>query len=361
MDSTKAICIIAGKMKKLIAVMGIMTVMLVMAACGGKNKTHTQTQAAKDPNLFTLGDYTLLYKSVSIMDNFDETALVMTLDFTNNSKEKAAFMYSIIEVGKQNGEELEPAAVIVDMNSYDTLMDSQMEEIAPGDTIEIHCAFTITDYTSPVDVTFALVTDTNKTHKMTIDTSTVSRAENPINSKSGGTVADGDALLDWWNGSWYGFWIMTDCTGEYEGMGGSWWDVCGLIDIGQAGGTVTLWEEDMHRGEPMAIVDVSLSADGTGAYGTMYSEGGSFWGGNVGHADWIVDPGLIDLEYMIHIEGQYEGDDGSYQYNIFMRPWGQVWDDVTEEHTPEHYKDWYLPLLAAGKPMPDEFVVNAAQ
>ena len=35
------------------------------------------------------------------------------------------------------------------------------------------------------------------------------------------------ALLDWWNGAWYGWWKMTGCSGDYESMEGQWWDVCG--------------------------------------------------------------------------------------------------------------------------------------
>ncbi len=35
------------------------------------------------------------------MENFDGTdALVITSDYTNNSKENAAFLYSVIEIGK---------------------------------------------------------------------------------------------------------------------------------------------------------------------------------------------------------------------------------------------------------------------
>ena len=45
-------------------------------------------------------------------------------------------------------------------------------------------------------------------------------------------AATGDALLDWWNGDWYGWWKMSGCSGGYEDMEGEWWDVCGSIDIG---------------------------------------------------------------------------------------------------------------------------------
>ena len=34
-------------------------------------------------------------------------------------------------------------------------------------------------------------------------------------------VQTGDALLDWWNGEWYGWWKMSGCYGYYESMEGN--------------------------------------------------------------------------------------------------------------------------------------------
>ena len=52
-----------------------------LTACG-KDK-------AKDSNLIKLGDYKLLYKGACIMEDSDgNDAIVLTLDFTNNGKEK---------------------------------------------------------------------------------------------------------------------------------------------------------------------------------------------------------------------------------------------------------------------------------
>lgn len=46
------------------------------------------------------------------------------------------------------------------------------------------------------------------------------------------------------------------------------------IDIGEDDmGTVTLWDEDYTKAEPMASAAVSLNEDGTTAYGTIMSEG----------------------------------------------------------------------------------------
>ena len=174
--------------------------------------------------------------------------------------------------------------------------------------------------------------------------------------KEGGSeaAATGDALLDWWNGDWYGWWIMTGCSGDYEDLEGAWWDICGAIDIGGDGtGTVTLWDEDYTKSEPMVSASVSLSDDGTSIYGTMTSEGGAFTDIALEHGDWIVDPGLVDYGDMIHIDGDYENGGDAFHYDIYLRPWGTYWVDVDEEDLPNLYDSWYLPLIDAEEPMPD--------
>ena len=50
-------------------------------------------------------------------DSDGNDAVVLTLDFTNNSKESASYIWSINETLVQNGEELEVAAVITDYAS----------------------------------------------------------------------------------------------------------------------------------------------------------------------------------------------------------------------------------------------------
>ena len=170
----------------------------------------------------------------------------------------------------------------------------------------------------------------------------------------------GDDLLDWWNGDWYGWWQMTGCSGYYEEMEGEWWDICGNIDIGtDKTGTVRLWDEDYSRDSLMAKVNVTLSASGTGEHGTMTSEDGQFTDIAIEHADWIVDPGLTDQDDLICIDGWYENGDDEFYYEIYLRPWGVYWDDVDEDSRPKSYDDWYLPLIKAGKSMPNAIGADA--
>lgn len=316
-------------------------VMLFSLASCGKDGG----KSSGDPNLIKLDDYELLYKSACIMENSDgKDALVLTLDFTNTGEESSSYLWNVLESATQNGTELSITTVYTDYETLAAISDSQWEEVAPGATIEVQTAFELLDTTNKVEVSFGTLLG-SKSGKLTIDPSTLSRET----AGTGGEVS----LLDWWNGDWYGWWMMTGCYGYYEDMEGQWWDICGTIDIGEDYmGTVTLWDTDYTKSEPMVSASVSLSESGTGEYGTMTSEGGWFTNIALEHADWIVDPGLVDYPDMIHIDGYYENGDDEFYYDIYLRPWGTYWDDVAEEDLPYYYDDWYLPLIGAGQSMP---------
>ena len=335
---------------KLLCLLLAMPMLLSSLTACGKDQ-------AKDSNLIKLGDYELLYKGACIMEDSDgNDAIVLTLDFTNNGKENASYLWSVNETVMQNGTELEIAAVAADYESDETVINSQFTDIAPGTTLEVQTAYVLRDPTAAVEATFEQIFG-KKSGKITVDPSTLSRVETTetgMTDDGGLTAATGDALLDWWNGAWYGWWKMTGCSGSYESMEGQWWDVCGEIAIGaDYTGTITLWDEDYTRADPMALASVSLNEAGTGEHGTVMSEGGRFTDTALAHADWIVDPGLLDYDDLIWIDGDYENGDDTFHYDIYLRPWGLYWEDMDESGYPYRYTDWYLPLIDAGKSMPD--------
>ena len=334
---------------KLLCLLIAALMLLSLAACG--------KETATEPNLIKLGDRELLYKGACIMeDSSGNDAVVLTLDFTNNGKENASYLWSVDETVMQNGVELEVASIITNYDTFETVIDNQFKEVAPGATLEVKTAFVLSDTTSEIKATFEELLGSKK-GTITIDPSTLKR-ETAANTEPEATLpaaaATGDALLDWWNGEWYGWWQMTGCSGYYENMEGRCWDVCGVIDIGtDYTGTVTLWDEDYTRAEPMALASVSLNEAGTGEHGTVMSEGGRFTDTALAHADWIVDPGLLDYDDLIWIDGDYENGDNAFHYDIYLRPWGLYWEDMDESGYPYRYTDWYLPLIDAGMSMPD--------
>ena len=342
------------KTKTLCLLLAALMLLSSLTACG-KDKE-------KDSNLIQLGDYELLYKGACIMEDSDgNDAIVLSLDFTNNSKENASYLWSVDETLMQNGTELEVATVYTDYNTFTTVIENQFEEIAPGATLEVQTAFVLNNASDEIEATFEELLG-SKSGTITIDPSTLTR-ETGVNAGTEPTLpsaAADDALLEWWNGEWYGWWKMTDCSGSYESMEGQWWDICGVIEIdADRTGTVTLWDEDYTKDDAMVSAAVSLSDTGTGEHGTLTSEGGWFTDVALAHADWIVDPGLQELADIICIDGRYENGDDTYRYEIYLRPWGLYWDDVEEENRPYLYADWYLPLIDAGKSMPDRIGADA--
>ena len=332
---------------KLLCLLIAALMLLSLTACG--------KETTKDSNLIKLDNYELLYKGACIMEDSDgNDAIVLTLDFTNKGKENASYLWSVDETVMQNGAELEVATIFTDYDTFETVIEGQFTEVAPGTTVEVKTAYVLKDAAAKVEVTFEQLFGKKK-GTITIDPATLKR-ETADNTSANTTLpaTTGNELLDWWNGEWYGWWKMSGCYGSYESMEGNWWDVCGDIDIGtDYTGTITLWDEDYTRSEPMASVQVSLSEAGTGDHGTVMSEDGWFTNVAVEHADWIVDPGLLDYDDMIWISGDYEDGDDEFHYDIYLRPWGLYWEDMDESGYPYRYTDWYLPLIGAGKSMPD--------
>ena len=341
---------------KLLCLLIAALMLLSLAACG--------KETTKDSNLIKLGDYELLYKGACIMEDSDGNyAIVLTLDFTNNGKENASYLWSIDETVMQNGVELEVANVFTDYDTFETVIEGQFTEIAPGTTLEVKTAYVLKDDAAKVEATFEQLFGKKK-GTITIDPATLSRETSADSTGSTDTTLPaptGDALLDWWNGAWYGWWTMTGCSGAYESMSGQWWDACAVIDIGSDyTGTVTIWDEDYSRADPMSQATVTLNSAGVGEHGTVMSESGYFTNLPLEHADWIIDPAINsrfpDVENMICIEGWYEDGDDEFYYEVYLRPWGQLWDDFAADYPddiPYYYDDWYLPLVESGSSMPD--------
>ena len=341
---------------KLLCLLIAALMLLSLAACG--------KETTKDSNLIKLGDYELLYKGACIMEDSDGNyAIVLTLDFTNNGKEKASYLWSVDETVMQNGVELEVANVFTDYDTFETVIEGQFTEIAPGTTLEVKTAYVLKDAAAKVEATFEQLFGKKK-GTITIDPATLSRETADDSTGSTDTTLPaptGDALLDWWNGAWYGWWTMTGCSGAYESMSGQWWDACAVIDIGSDyTGTVTIWDEDYSRADPMLQASVTLNSAGVGEHGTVMSESGYFTNLPLEHADWIIDPAINsrfpDVENMICIEGWYEDGDDEFYYEVYLRPWGQLWDDFAADYPddiPYYYDDWYLPLVESGSSMPD--------
>lgn len=149
-------------------------------------------------------------------------------------------------------------------------------------------------------------------------------------------------VQQWWDGDWYGYWEPHSVTDDYNHLDDGRWDIYARVEMDvDDTGMIYLWED----GEDFATVSITVSEEGgSGDMGAAVSESGHYWAGDkIEHADWIIDPSLYSYENYMVIDGRYEDeDDEGFYYVIYLRPWGQLWDDLPEDERPPWYADWYL-------------------
>lgn len=161
---------------------------------------------------------------------------------------------------------------------------------------------------------------------------------------------------DWWNREWYGWWMTSSCEGEYETWEDGWWDCCAEITMDENGqGHLLLWEEDYSRDEPLAEIDLVLTEDG-GTMGTAVSKSGYFLDMNVSRGDYVMDPSQNSYENLLSLQGWYEAGDGGFYFEVYLRPWGQLWDDMIadDEGFAPYYYDQYVKAVENGESAPED-------
>ena len=168
---------------------------------------------------------------------------------------------------------------------------------------------------------------------------------------------------DWWDGDWYGWWIVTEGTGYYADWQYMFWDCCATIEIHpDATGSIVIWDQNRTYDAPVMTCYVEMS-DGWGDKGCMNSTSGYIYDHPIGYYDFWVDPALSsvsEFENMIAIESFYQDPSdpyGSFSCIFILRPWGMDWEDVRNADTsgslfddmmPGLYDTWYQDQLAKG-------------
>lgn len=356
---------------KLLSFLLAAMLLLSLCACGGG---EDKKEEGATSNRYDFGDYEVVFKSACIMANdMGEDSIVVYFDFTNNSDSAASYIWTVFEKLTQGDTELEPTFVLTNLETLNYIGETAVNEVEPGATLEVSSSYKLSNSTDKVKMTISDLFD-NYTYDLTFDLSKLQRvepesaaaepevSEEPENNQeaAAGNVVEDDPFLGWWAGDWYGWWGIRSASGDYEALDGAWWDACGVLEVGEPAedsgynATLTMWDEDGERtGTLIGEVEVTLSPYGVGEHGTMFSESGSFMDHVLEHADWIIDPAVEKFENLITLTGEYSGDEGSYSYAVILRPWGTLWDDMSEESLPYTYNSWYLPLLNSGAAMPD--------
>ena len=172
-----------------------------------------------------------------------------------------------------------------------------------------------------------------------------------------------NAVQAYWNGDWYGWWYISEGTGVYAAQQRRLRDTAARIDLGDnARGTIRIWDMDHPYQTPLA--ESILRVDpmiGEGTMGIAMSGQGTFMGQPVLAGDWLIDPSVAAYSNLLEINGYYTDEKGDFFYTMYLRPWGQGWEDVLEaedpsvmpNELPEHY-GLYLEALKAGT-SPEDF------
>lgn len=180
---------------------------------------------------------------------------------------------------------------------------------------------------------------------------------------------EGSGPYEWWEGEWYGWWIVESGYGAYASWEDYFWDAYARIEAyDDDTGHFTLWDVDTDADSPLADMNVSFG-DGVTEHGAMINEDGYFMDYEMEHADFVCDPGAMgfEIEDMILVEFRYydpTNEDDYMDVYIFLRPWGRDWYDLDgktnadwpyDDMMPMYYKEWYMPLVAGGHSLPDSY------
>ncbi|MBO4900860.1 MAG: hypothetical protein J5509_11285 [Lachnospiraceae bacterium] len=164
------------------------------------------------------------------------------------------------------------------------------------------------------------------------------------------TGSSDDSMIEYWNDDWYGWWELSAWDSKWDRLEDYKYSIMAKSYLDSDGeGWFYLWDND---GE---FADVVCSNNGSGLtdVGTMVSESGTFYEGEIEHADWSIDPGTCNHDDSIEIYGYYyEDDELQFSYTFHLAKWGCLWEDYEEEELPNDW-DWYVDLVKAGKPMPE--------
>jgi len=193
---------------------------------------------------------------------------------------------------------------------------------------------------------------------------TVERSSGLKASDSSSKAADtaDSQELDWWEGQWYGWWMIFDGDGYYADYINEAFDCCMMLEPTQGGHRISIWDEDYNSYEDDCLAEVLVEIDpdgGDGPYGTAVSvadDGNYFWYGEVGQGDWSIDPEYAGVDHMLIIEGSYTDDEGEYcEYGVVLTKWGYEWNEDDSTYPPDYYDTYFLPLMEEGEELPTVF------
>lgn len=138
------------KWRKLYALCVAMLLTVSVMGCGSGQTQPTQTEpAVSQENDGTLGDSKVEIGDFLLTKTYEgKDAIVINMNFTNNSDDAKSYMSALMSTAYQDGVELS-TAIIIDDTVYDS--DSQMKELKKGASINVQVAYELSNITSDVE------------------------------------------------------------------------------------------------------------------------------------------------------------------------------------------------------------------
>ena len=150
-------------MKKLLAMLLVLIMVLGLAACGDKE------EKIENPNLIKIGDYQALYTGAYVTKDYDgDDAIVASFTYTNNSDEAKSFMWAMFYTAMQGGVEMENSTIFVSADSYDYIGEDNLLDVAPGGSLDVALTYKLRNLTDPVVIGFSDLLD-EETGEINID------------------------------------------------------------------------------------------------------------------------------------------------------------------------------------------------
>lgn len=175
------------------------------------------------------------------------------------------------------------------------------------------------------------------------------------NTGSSGTEEKED--YSWWEGEWYGRWMVFDGTGYYVDYIDYSFDCCMVIEPYEGDHLISIWDEDFNSYEENCLAEVLVEIDlDKNEAVSLYDSKNYFWDGGVGSGDWVIDAEYAGVENMLLFESSYTDTNGDYlEYGVLLTKWGHEWNEEDSAAAPYYYEDYFLPLMEQGKQLPSVF------
>ena len=331
-------------MKKIISVLLATIMVFAMASCGGGSGT------VKDKNLIEIDDYAIKYIDHELITYEGDDVLVVNYQFTNNSQAATSLFASSLYEAYQGEEFLSGITVFLSDDSLDALSDSAFEDVAPGESLEVTLTYLLKDTTTPVRVEFSSIFE-NTTKDHTIDIAAVAdvdeQEEEPADNEKDVVIADGDIS----DSEWYGWWMVSDGTGEYEEYDGAYFDCCVNLEPTDEGYVLmSIWDEVFTSYEDNCVSEIFFDL----VDGEFVPVEGYFLTGDAEHViDVTAVPEISGLENTFFITVDVEDETGSFKALIYLTEWGYEWDEEFAD-APMFYDSYFLPLMEDGESLPAE-------